>query len=678
MANPFKGRYNNDILNIAGILTVGNVTYNTTRNGTALAIGAPVVRNSRWSEYEFYAQDTWKATRNLTITYGLRYSYQQVPAETSGAQVGICQIVGGACASGAFSLTKFVNHSAQLAAMGQAANGTGELGFPLNGRYNGKPDYWTPDKGDFGPRFAVAYSPTPDSGFLNKLFGNGSSSIRVGYSLVYDHFGAAIANTFDTSGSFGLATTLATTPGTFSAATAPRFTSINAVPQVLLPPAPVIGFPGVPVSSGPTSAAIYWSEDSGIKTPYAHMVDFSIARQIRNGFSFEVSYVGRFAHRLLEQEDVAMPTNLQAAGTTYFAAARQMALLARANTPASSVKPIAYWENLFGALAGQDIGYGTGFTATQNVYQLFQSSAGNETNALYSLDMPDSVSGAGVNPNQTYPSYRFFHDQFSSLYAWRSIGNSNYNALEATYRQRFGLGLQADLNYTYSKSLDLTSEAERLGVSGLNNGGQIINTWMPNQLYGDSEFDLRHQINANYIWDLPLGRGKRVAAGLGRAVDGLIGGWQTTGIVRWTSGLPTSVVNGNNAFPTNWNIEGLATQIAPLPARGHTPGQPLQQLFLNPSAALSAFGNTLPGDSGTRNPIRGDGYFELNAGLGKSFALRERTKLKIGMEVFNLTNSVRFDPKSLSADLNNPNTFGIANRTLTTYRRAQFYGRFEF
>jgi hypothetical protein len=509
------------------------------------------------------------------------------------------------------------------------------------------------------------------------LFGYGKSSIRAGYSLVDDHFGAAIANTFDASGSFGLATNLATSPGTFGAGTAPRFTNVTTVPQVLLPPPPVVGFPGVPVSSGPTSAALYWSEDSGIKTPYVHMLDFSIARQIGAGSSLEIAYVGRFGHRLLEQEDVSMPTNLQASGTTYFAAARQMSLLARGNTPVSSVQPIAYWETLFGALAGQDIGYGPGFSATQNVYQLFQHNVFNETQALYNLDIPNSVDGAGVNPNQTYPSYRFYHDQFSSLYAWRTIGNSNYNALEVVYRQRLSFGLQADFNYTYSKSLDLTSQAERLGVSGVNNGGQVINTWLPNQLYGDSAFDTRHQINANYIWDLPIGKGKRFVSSGGRAVNGLIGGWQLTGIVRWTSGLPVSVVNGNR-WPTNWNIAGYATQIAATTEKGHAPGQPLQQMFRDPVAAFGAFDHTLPGDSGTRNPIRGDGYVGLDAGLGKSFVMTERMKLKIGMEVFNVTNSVRFDPQSISASLDNPNTFGIANKTLTDYRRAQFYGRLEF
>lgn len=119
-----------------------------------------------WNEYEFYAQDSWKATRNLNFIYGLRYSYLQVPAETSGTQVGLCQIVNNACAPGKFSLTKFVNQSAQLAASGQAANGAGQLGFPISGRYNGKPDYWTRKKQTSarGSRLPTLPLPIPASG----------------------------------------------------------------------------------------------------------------------------------------------------------------------------------------------------------------------------------------------------------------------------------------------------------------------------------------------------------------------------------------------------------------------------------------------------------------------------------------------------------------------------------
>lgn len=676
--SQYRGNYNSSIMALIGIINLGNITYNTTKTGSTLPVGAPVTRDYRWNEYEFYAQDTWKALKNLSITYGLRYSYLQVPAETSGTQVGLCRVVGNACASGSFSLTDFVNQSAELAASGQSASGAGELGFPLNGRYNGKPDYWTPDKADLGPRIAFAYSPTPDSGFWKSIFGNGQSSIRGGYSLVFDHFGAAIVNNFDTEGSFGLATTLQTSAGVLKIATAPRFSGPNNVPQSLLPPAPVIGFPGIPVSSGPTSGAIYWSQDSAVKTPYAHVIDFSIARELHNGASLEITYVGRLSHRLLEQEDVAMPTNLTAAGTNYFAAAKQMSLLARANggngVAVSAVQPIPYWETLFGALTGQDIGFGPGFTATQNIYQLYQQNLYNEANALYALDMPDAATGAGINPNQSYPSNRFYHDQFSALYAWRSIGMSNYNALQAVYRQRFGFGLQADFNYTYSKSLDITSQAERLGTSGSINYAQIINTWNPSQLYGPSDFDTRHQINANYVWDLPVGRGKRFASSIGRLTDMLIGGWQTTGIIRWSSSLPFGIDNGGN-FPTNYDIQGFATQRSKIPDGGH--GK-LQQRYADPAAVIGAFDFGLPGESGTRNPLRGDGYFEQDAGLSKTFPINERMHVKAGMQVFNVTNSVRFDSHSIANRIDQPNKFGNATSELTDPRFAQFFARFEF
>ncbi|HEU5339683.1 TonB-dependent receptor [Edaphobacter sp.] len=677
VANKFKGPYNSALMGLVGIINVGNITYNNTKDGKVLPVGTPVVRNYRWNEYEFYGQDTWKATRNLSLTYGLRYSYLQTPAETSGNQVGVCVLTGDACASGNFSLSNWVNQRGSLAAQGKAAIGAGELGFPLSGRYNGKPDYWQPSKVDFAPRFAVAYSPSVTTGFWGRLLGNNLSSIRAGYSLVFDHFGAGITNSFDTEGSFGLATTLQTSAGVLKIGNAPRFTSVNAVPQSLLPAAPAVGFPGIPVRSGPTSGAIYWSEDSGVKTPYAHLIDLSFTRQIGNGSSFEVSYVGHLAHHLFEQEDVAMPTNLSAAGTTYFAAARQMALLSRANggngVDVSTVAPIAYWQQLFSALDGQDIGFGPGLTATQNIYLLYQENIYNEANALYALDMPDAATDAGINPDGAYPSNRFYHDQFSALYAWRSVGASNYNALQAVYRQKVGLGLQFDLNYTYSKSLDTTSQAERLGSSGGINNAQIFNTWDPNQIYGASDFDIRHQINSNYIWTLPFGRGQRFVSSIGRVADLVIGGWETTGIVRWTSGLPFAVDNGGN-YPTNYDIQGFATQIGKIPS-GH--GK-LQQRFADPVEANAAFDFTLPGDSGTRNPLRGDGYFSVDAGLHKTFALTERYKLKAGIEVFNVSNSVRFDAHSIAANVDNAHTFGNARSELTNPRLAQFFARFEF
>ena len=256
------------------------------------------------------------------------------------------------------------------------------------------------------------------------------------------------------------------------------------------------------------------------------------------------------------------------------------------------------------------------------------------------------------------------------------MGYSNFNALEAVYRQRFG-GLQADFNYTYSKSLDITSQAERLGNSASTNYAQIMNSWKPNQLYGPSDSDVRHQLNSNFVWDLPIGRGKKLLPGANRLTNEIIGGWQTTGIVRWTSGFPFLINNGA-FYPTNWDIQGYAQLIAPIPSRANKKGS-LTQRFADPAAVFASFDHALPGDSGTRNPLRGDGYFDWDEGVNKTFALTaERVKLILRWDMFNVTNSVRFDPQSINATLDNPQNFGQASALLTNYRLAQFAARVEF
>lgn len=671
----YGNEYNDALMNLVGTITEGDAVYNYTKSGSTLAVGAPLKRDYRWNEYEIYAQDTWKIMNNLTLTYGLRYSYLQVPAETSGTQVGTCQFSGSVCKP--YALTNYINGSAAQAAAGGAANNVGEVAFNLNGRYNHAPDFWAPEKKDFGPRLAIAFSPAPSDGFWKMLFGDQKSSIRAGYSLVFDHFGAATVNTFDTTGSYGLSSHLSNAPGSVPIEDAPRFTTISGVPQSLLPSAPAGGFPAVPAASGNGSFAISWGLDSAIKTPYSHLIDFSIARELRNGSSLEISYVGRLAHRQLAQEDVAMPINLQAGGTAYFQPAAQLSRMARANVAVSSVPRDPYWEQVFGGLDGQDVGLGYGpLSATQNVYALFLSNLYNETYALYQLDTPGSLPNPNIGAGVNYPAFRYYHDQYSALYSWRSVGFSNFNALEVVYRQRFGAGLQADFNYTYGKSLDITSQAERLGTSAGINYSQIMNSWQPNQLYGPSDYDVRHQINTNFVWDLPIGTGKKFLSGAGHLTNELIGGWQTTGIVRWTSGFPFEMNNGAY-YPTNWDIQGYGEVVSKIPSRAAARGR-LTQRFADPTTVFASFDHALPGESGTRNPLRGDGYFDWDQGVNKTFGITERVKFIVRWDMFNVTNSVRFDPQSVSATLDNPQAFGQATALLTNYRLAQFAGRIEF
>jgi len=670
-------QYDNAVMGLVGLISEATAVYNYDRTGNPVPLGKPIKRNFRWNEYDFYAQDAWLIRSNLTLTYGLRWSLLEPPYERNGEQVGPCLLSGSACTP--YSLGDWFEASALQGRTGGAANATPQISFAPNGPANGRPGLWNWDRTNFAPRIAVAWSPNFQGGFLRALFGGSKqTSIRAGYALVYDHFGAATINEYDSEGSYGMTSKVQNLAGIVTAANAPRFTGFTDLPTTLLPPPPPGGFPATPSATDDSSFAISWGMDAGLKTPYAHTFDFSVTRELTKDTAFTVAYVGRIGRRLPVQEDVAMPLNLvdPKSHTDYFTAAAALSKLAYAGTPVANIQTLAYWENMFPALAGTDLGSGP-LTATQVVYSVFQQNLANETNALFELDLPDYKSQAGLNvAGHLYPSYRYYHDQYSALYAWRTIGTSDYHGLQLSLHHRFASGLQGDLNYTFSKSIDWTSQAERIPTSGGNNNAQVINTWVPDQLRGVSDYDARHQVNANWIYELPLGKKRRFASSVNRAVDAVIGGWQLSGLYRWTSGFPMAVSDGDN-WPTNWDISGYAT------LESHPPGAALAhpsgpQAFSDPQAVLSAFRYALPGESGTRNPLRGDGYFSLDAGLAKSFPLTESVNFRLRWDVFNVTNSVRFNSLSMSNRIDNPNTFGVYGSTLTDKRVMQIAFRLEF
>ena len=201
----------------------------------------------------------------------------------------------------------------------------------------------------------------------------GKTSIRGGFGIVYDHFGTALVDTYDQNGAFGLNTVVGNPASIQTLDGGARFTGLQNIPTssadgILLQPAPTGPFPYTPpVSSlGNPLQQITFGFDDKLRTPYSETVDFSVSRELVGGLTFEAAYVGRFAHHLLQQRDLAMPLDLKdpASGVDYFTAATAFAKLANANTPVSQVAPMAYWEDLFPSAAGG------GLTATQSMYSL--------------------------------------------------------------------------------------------------------------------------------------------------------------------------------------------------------------------------------------------------------------------------------------------------------------------
>ena len=387
----------------------------------------------------------------------------------------------------------------------------------------------------------------------------------------------------------------------------------------------------------------------------------------------------------------------------YFAAATQLTKATVAGTDIANLAAIPFWEHMWPQAAGKP-GFGLGggggcapnggglpsssFTATQAMYDLYSCFAFNETSALFYADLPQGFNGNDCAPacstvNGNYAPFNVWDDQFSSLYAWRSTGSSVYHGLQLTLRKAMSSGLQFDINYTLSKAIDVGSNAERINeFEGFGFASQVINSWSPGQLRALADFDTTHQINSNWVYELPLGKGRRYGSGMGKIANGVLGGWGLSGIVHWTSGLPWSMGSGAG-WSTNWQLEGEAVQTANPGKVGvyhDASGNPtMWQDVSNTGQAYNSFRFPYPGESGQRNNLRGPGFFELDDGLWKTWNFSETKVVKFAWEVFNVTNAVRFDAAGSAFNFNlTGGNFGTYGNTLTKPRVMQFSLRFDF
>jgi Carboxypeptidase regulatory-like domain len=662
---------------LLGLVNQVTARYNVGRKGDEFFVlpeGAPIARRYAADEYEGYTQDSWRVKPNLTLTYGLRYSLYSPPWETNGLQV-----------APNIPLGRWFDERGTAMQKGiPGEQSVPDISFALSGPENGGNGFYGWDKNNFGPRFAFAYSPNFKSRIGKWITGGeGKMAIRGGYTLIYDRIGGALAVNADSGAlSFGLTPALTNPAGRIEASPSPRFTGLNDIPPQLLLPSPGITFPAkFPDTEAAGGFAITSSIDDGLITPYSQSIHFSISRELPGNMIFEAAYVGRLGRHLLVNYDMAMPLNLvdPASGMDYFTAAQALVKLDFANTPIANVPKIPFWENIYPGLATSSQ------TATQRAYTFYQLASHNSngsgpdyTTSLFRLDAASSC--VSRNRCSRFGPFAFFDDQFSNLNALRSQANSTYHSLQLQLDRRFSQGAEFHVNYVYSKSEDVSSTIERDGVLA----GSLLNSWAPRANKSVSSFDMTHQLNAGGLWEIPVGKGRQFLGGANRWVDGLIGGWSIASIFRISSGLPRSIGNGFQ-FPTNWEFTGSATQIGKTGETGvfkdvkltpNDKGGP--NIFKDPLAAFAAFQYTMPGGVGNRNVIRGDGLFNIDASLAKSWRILERHTLQLRWEVFNVTNSVSFDTSLIGSDLDSRNTFGKYSSTLNSARVMQFGLKYTF
>jgi len=635
-------------------------------DGKPLSHGSPAIRDWRTREYDVYGQDVWKIRSNLTLTYGLRYSYSTPVWEANGFETGTN-----------IPLSDFFAKRLAGAAAGKPFNDP--ISIELTGKVNGKRALYDPDRNNFQPRVAIAWSPAFKGGLLGKFFGtHGQSVLRGGFGITNDYYGQQLAVSFDLNNALGFSSSQNINANTFSIPDifggggprplAPLFTAfgqdVRSLPNITTP-----GTLTFPQTAGFTTARpIQSSLDQKLIAPINYSWNATFERELPHGLVLQASYIGRLARHLIASRDVMALNNLvdPKSGMDWYTAAGTLEQLRVAGASVSNLQSIPYFQNLFPAdLAFRlnTIYFGCDPAAPDYADCIVVPENLNQTQAVFIMgsrgvfgndwtDTQDALDQA-VNGGISGPGNLFFQPQYGALSTFSSVAKSNYHAGTLSIRERLGTTLTMDFNYTLSHSLD---DASGLSTAAAFGGAFIVNPILQQLSYANADFDIRHLININAVWQLPFGRGRTFFSDANKVVNGIIGGWQLSGIYRWNSGLPVGFYGDsgpfdNSRWATNWNVQSNVIRSQPVktcPDRGGVPSA------INPSAAPKLFGcntqdaynsfrNARPGEVGDRNVFRVPGYVDLDLGLGKSFTMpwSERHKLQIRVEAFNITNTQR-------------------------------------
>jgi Carboxypeptidase regulatory-like domain len=463
---------------------------------------------------------------------------------------------------------------------------------------------------DFAPRVGLAYSPDADHDtLLGKIFGGpGKTSIRASYGMFYTAIEALTVGVLSANAPYGT---------TYTSPAPPLFSTpfvTAATGQNLGQYFPVQLAPLNSTASNPDTN-INWSQFepiSGIpgyptnnKIPYTEQYMLSIERGFGKSSLLSVSYVGNQSHHLLVLEE-ANPGN--------------PALCLQLSNPAN----LAPGQTPCGPF---------------NESNVFVTASGQTINGTRGPLGPNF----GSDTNQT------------------TIGNSNYNSLQVTFRHTSG-PLQILAAYTYSKSLDQSSSL-----------GEEVNPLNPSLSRALSAFDITQNFVVSYSYQLPFAR-------LFNARNRATEGWEISGITRFSTGFPVTLVNyGDNSLlgaePNGINNYGVdEPDVSPGPLNlNHNPrnGQPYFNAALFGENALGTPGNA------SRRYFYGPGMANFDMAVMKNLRLTESKSLQFRMEGFNVFNHAQFfGPQAVDGNISSA-TFGqVINATAP--RLIQASAKFTF
>jgi len=586
---------------------------------------------TRAHQYDSYVQDEWHVRPNLTLNAGVRWEYNPPPFDNKQTLV-----PNGDIATTAVAYVK------------------------ADGWYNKS------NLGAVGPRIGIAYSP------------DNKTSIRAGYAWMFDTistfqvtaqagkvpgFALNCINTISTTGTITTSAGCATPSGMANrisggfplSVPAPSTTPLAALTQPAYQPngtAPSVG-----------------AFDPNLHNPSIHEWNLTVQRELPGGFVTEVGYVGKRGTHLYRALDLNQ-INPSSDFVNGFLIARGNAL--------NGCSPDGTGANAATGLCPNGVapqnptllrslsGCSASITATCSFNSVTNDFVQNNLAGVATQIDQGNIVARGFPANYFRPN-----PQFTQIFYQASNTDSYYHGAFVGVRRRFEKGLTFGLSYTLSKSIDDGS----IDPVGASTGGGLstTNSVTPTNIHNlaldrsRSDFDNRHVLTVDTVYELPFGNGKQFASSVPKWLDYVIGGWSYTGIFDYQSGEPYTIYSGAQTA----NSEHISTALV----KGPFDAGSLQSvsgiegpvmystgaLITNPSdpnfncrnvtGTQTYFCIPQPGQQGSgRNTAQGPDFWNLDSGLTKNFKLTERFNLQFRAEAFNVLNHPNFEnPRNASS-----------------------------
>ena len=638
-------------------------TYNYDKAGNALPLNSGSKRNYRYYQTMAYAGDSWKVKPNLTLNYGLNWQIYSVPWETNGLEN--------------VQTTSFNDYLKARVAQTQSANfapnGVPFITYLLGGPANNGPGYYSMSWKDLAPRVSFAYQPSWD----RKTTFNGGAAIVYDKTIVnaiqyqQDQYSYLFGQNVLTN--YGDGTNPDADLSKPAAAGPYRFDAPPSVSAPATPKAPYTPYVTAGVPNGLINGQFNEMVSPDLKTPYNITTSFGMQHEFPNSIIFKVAYAGRLGRRLLAQADASQLLNNAdpASGQTLDQAFTYIEQQVRADSSRAhllNLAPQPYFEHLYAP-----------YTKGASAANITSRMAINQASLVAKGDLADFIqaySSRAVGANLSMSS------QFAGNSVYTNMGFSSYHGLLVTVTQNLKHGLKYDVNYTFQHSIDNTSLiANNPAIGGY---GFICDAVRPRLCRGNSDFDVTHVINSDYLYALPIGRGRMFGSNMPLWLNEIIGGWETSGIIQWQTGsaFGTSTEAFIAGYANNAPAIRTGTSAATIVKLTKSAGGSLFE-YANPSAAAGAYSAPTGFTIGSRNDLRGPRNFNWDASLKKSFALwpDKGIDLKLAADAFNVLNHPSFAApgnNSTSDDITTPTSFGQLTTTTNGARVVQLVVRLEF